>query len=320
LSMSTKMREVCCLATKKRRKEGSIMKKMIFVLVMLLMVSPVLADVNITASADVNGNSAVVTISYATTDSEAIRAVALDITLVGDACVVDVNCVNGDFTIYPGSINIAGDGSVSDYGSCLCDSSYAGTLAGLESNGVTLEMGSLYVGAPNAPADSGVLAELTIEGCDSVDVAIALNSIRGGVVLENPDDLVTVNATGTTAALDSCFIPECMKTTAPQYADWVAWGKPDCWCYAKQCKGDINGTPYFGKDVTLSDLNLFKLAFNKSTPDLELVANGICADLNQAAYFGKRVTLSDLNTFKLYFNQSVVPECDDTNYNFWLVP
>jgi len=299
------------------------MKKIIFVLVALLIASPVLADVDISAVADVNGNSAVVTISYAATASEAIRAIAIDITLVGDACVVDVDCVNGDFYIYPGSINIAGDGSVSDYGSCLCDDSYAGTLAGLESNGVTLEMGSLYeAGVENPPADANVLAVLTIEGCDSVDVVIALNAIRGGVVLEEPNDTPTVHLTGDTAALDTCFEPLCMKLTAPEYTDWETWGKPNCWCYAKQCRGDLNGGSFIGKPVTMADLNLFKLAYNKSDVDLQGVADGICADLNHAAFIGKRVTMTDLNTFKLYYNQleAAVPECDMTNYNFWLVP
>ena len=121
------------------------MKKIIFVLVALLIASPAMANVNLSISEisnDGDGNS-VVKISYTATAGEKIRAIALDVTLEGTATITDVNCVNGDFTIYPGSINIAGDGTVSDDGSCLCDDSYAGTLGGLGTTGATLEMGSL---------------------------------------------------------------------------------------------------------------------------------------------------------------------------------
>jgi len=123
---------------------------------------------------------------------------------------------------------------------------------------------------------------------------------------------------------------ECIKTTAPEYADWVLpiWNKPDCWCYKKQCKGDINGSSFLGKPITLSDLNVFKAAFNQVDSVVEGIDGGICADLNHAAFLGKRVTLSDLNVFKANFNviESLVDCCDDNQdcvleatdkYNFW---
>ena len=114
-----------------------------------------------------------------------------------------------------------------------------------------------------------------------------------------------------------------MKETAPEYSVWQDWGEPNCWCYARQCRGDTNGSSFFGKPVTISDLEVCKCAFNKSDADLlRDCPNGICCDLNHASFFGKRVTLSDLNTFKLYFNlpEASVPECDKTNYNFWETP
>lgn len=323
MSISTKISGVRCPTMKKRRKVGSIMKKMLFVLVALLIAAPAMADVNLSLTEVSNdGNEAVIAISYTTTAGEAIRAVAIDLSSDGDANIVDVNCVSDDFTIYPGSINIAGSGEVSDDGSCLCDDSYAGTLGGLDTNGVTLEMGSLYVGAANAPADSGVLAEITVAGYDAVDVCVTLNAIRGGVVLEDPDAAVTVGLDCTTVTLNPVPVTDCVKSSAPFYADWQAWGEPDCWCYAKQCRGDLNGSSFIGKPVSLADLNLFKLAFNLGDVDLAAVANGICADLNHASFIGKRVSLADLNTFKLYFNlaEASVPECDNTNYNFWVTP
>jgi len=94
-----------------------------------------------------------------------------------------------------------------------------------------------------------------------------------------------------------------------EYEIWVQWNKPECWCYDRQCQGDINGASFFGKPVTLSDLAVFKAAFHKTDEQLRLVPDGICADLNHLPFFGKRVSLSDLTTFKQYFNlpESQVP-------------
>jgi len=106
-----------------------------------------------------------------------------------------------------------------------------------------------------------------------------------------------------------CIADDCFPQEHPDYQEWVIVGKPACWCYLKQCYGDTNGASFFGKPVTLSDLNLFKAAFNQS----ELPEGGICADLDHSSFFGKRVTLGDLNIFKQYFDlpESQVPDCFD---------
>ena len=294
------------------------MKKMLFILVALLIASPAMADVDITATADVNGNSAEITISYAVTAGEDIRAIAVDITLVGDACVVAVDCVNGDFTIYPGSINIAGDGSVSDDGSCLCDAGYAGTQAGLETDGVTLEMGSLYeIGVEDPPADSNVLAVLTIEGFDDVNVCVALNAIRGGVVLEDPDEAVTVNLDCVTAGLDAPAPTDCMMASHPDHAMWLTRGKPDCWCNRRQCKGDIDGLMEGPIPVSLNDLIAFRTFFN--IPITAVPAGFECADFDAANEGPIPVSLNDLVIFRVSFNlpATAVLECDGTHINFW---
>jgi len=121
---------------------------------------------------------------------------------------------------------------------------------------------------------------------------------------------------------------DCMKETAPEYATWVDWNKPCCWCCRKQCRGDINCASFFGKPVTLCDLDIFRDAFNKPDESLRQHPLLICADLNHEPFFGKRVTLSDLEIFKQYFNKPVelVPCCDldedciltpEDKYNYW---
>ena len=114
---------------------------------------------------------------------------------------------------------------------------------------------------------------------------------------------------------------ECMMPTHPDYADWVLMDKPDCWCYRKQCRGDINGRSFLGKPVTGIDLIIFQSA-GFGGPVLPPPPGAECADLNHAAFLGKRVTGADLIIFKAYFNlpDANVPDCDDTHINFWIEP
>ncbi|MHC4498101.1 MAG: GEVED domain-containing protein [Planctomycetota bacterium] len=111
---------------------------------------------------------------------------------------------------------------------------------------------------------------------------------------------------------------DCLSITAPEYADWVSLGKPDCWCYRRQCRGDIDGIQTGPFHVAIPDLALFKLCFNQFVlpPGCE------CADLDHMQTGPFRVAIPDLGIFKTYFNQFVVPQCDQIPiytgpYNFW---
>lgn len=312
------------------------MKKILIALVVLVFAAPAMATVTITATQTPDTNEVV--ISFTSDETNRIRAFGLDVQLNNDANIVAVIpamagvCTETDkgYGIFPGTIQIDALGNITDVGSIAAEYGDlpGDTLPGPpDGNGVTLEAASLYapVGSDvNAPLQSGVLCTLILDA--DTCLTISANVSRAGptgVVMENPDEVVTV------VYPSECIEYvhpgpgiECMKDTAPEYADWGAWGKPDCWCYAKQCRGDINGQSFFGKPVVLSDLNIFKLAFNKTDLELAQVTDGICADLNHASFFGKRVVLSDLNIFKLYFNllEAQVPECDKTNFNDWCVP
>jgi predicted phosphodiesterase len=118
----------------------------------------------------------------------------------------------------------------------------------------------------------------------------------------------------------------CLRNIEDQeYADWEDWGRPDCWCYQRQCRGDTDGQLEFGRPVGLLDLNLLKAAFGKDDQQLAQIPNGICADVDHEPAFGKRVALSDLNILKDYFGLADVPACDaepiNTGpYNFWTSP
>jgi hypothetical protein len=257
------------------------MKKIVFAFMVVLIASTAWAvDVTINSAADGN----VVTISYVL-DAGApnnIRAFALDITV--DACGVidDVNCLNADYYIYPGSINISG-GEVQDYGDCVCNQGDypSDTLGGIGTQGVTVEMASLYEGDGNAPPASGDLLELTIGGCDDVNVAIAENAIRGGIVLEDPSVDPDVVLNGTQVNLDSCY-DGCFDQLHADFAEWQSVGEPDCWCYTYQCEGDADGLStgtlkdgYFY--VTNEDLTILLNAWKKDPLD----PGDICADFTR---------------------------------------
>ncbi|MBW8040790.1 MAG: hypothetical protein FVQ85_12405 [Planctomycetes bacterium] len=109
-----------------------------------------------------------------------------------------------------------------------------------------------------------------------------------------------------------CIADDCLSETAREYDIWVQWDRPCCWCCRYQCRGDINCASFLGKPITLSDLNIFKAAFNQHEEYFLINPGWICADLNHDGFLGKRVTLSDLNIFKQYFFfGSNIPQCDE---------
>ena len=304
------------------------MKKILLTLLVLVFASPAMATVTITLDHVQDTN--VVTIGFTSDEINLVRAFGMDVTLDNDANIISATGLSADYWVYPGTIQIAANGDVTFYGSIAAEYGDlpSDTLVGPpDGNGVTLEAASLYApvgpGSPNAPAKSGDLAEIIV----NIDcrLCVSANVSRAGatgVVMENPDEVVTVVYGCVDVNVKDPDPRECVKAGTALYDEWAAWDKPLCWCYAKQCRGDLNGSSFFGKPVTLTDLNLFKLVFNQPDAVVEGIEGGICGDLNHSAFFGKRVTLTDLNMFKLYFNLAEldVPECDKTDYNWWETP
>jgi len=150
-------------------------------------------------------------------------------------------------------------------------------------------------------------------------VCFSEDTLRGGVV-DTTGAAMTVTLPG---CVNVPVITDCLKDLGGQeYDDWAAFGKPDCWCFRRQCKGDADNLiagPYW---VNSGDLSLFKSAFNQSP----LPAGGICCDFDHMAAGPYRVASTDLTVFKTYFNQATVPQCDANGdgvleagdkYNFW---
>jgi len=232
------------------------MQKLVLLMAVLAVAAPALATtVTVTATCDAN----VVTLRY-TTDGNQPRAFALDIVCSKDANIVKVEpllpAAEKGYWVYPGTIDII-NGEVNDYGTPVSPEYYPETKQG--PNAMTIEMGSLYVGGPNKPATNANFLRFGLKGPKGGGtsvITITENTIRGGIVMEDPNENPTVTLTGCTVTfpnLNDCF-PNTTGYTA-QYADWVTYGKPDCWCgqYAKlvpmppsgtwkyQCYGDAKG-------------------------------------------------------------------------------
>jgi hypothetical protein len=197
---------------------------------------------------------------------------------------------------------------VNDY-TPVADPCDPGALGGLGTDGITIEMGALYYptddNSPNAPPNQGQLFKLALS--EPASVTVTLNEIRGGVVLTNPDVAAAVDlsqATGIAIDEGSDVFPP----THPKYDEWVAVGKPDCWAYPRQCRGDADGRAIAGKTGTYyvgtDDLNILMAAWQVREqpfgPGIASIENGICADFardqegsSKTGYY--RVGTNDLN-------------------------
>lgn len=319
----TKMQRDVSFREEEKRKEGLLMKRLSVLLAVLVLAGPTLAAVRIIVEPD--GNTAA--IKYET-DGEKVRAFALDITVDAGTIVGISDFIRGESTaekpgygIFPANfsryITVDADTGevaawdIDDY-TPVADPCDPGALGGLGTDGITIEMGALYYPAndnsPNAPGDSGTLCRLTLS--TTANVTVSLNEIRGGVVLTDPDvaatvDLIQASALTVTTASNG----DLLASSHPDYAEWVAVGKPACWAYPRQCHGDADGvadgdasTGYYY--VGPRDLDVLVAAWQVKEPPfgpgIASIENGICADFardkegDEATGF-YRVGMTDLN-------------------------
>ncbi len=257
-----------------------------------------------------------VAINYdATTESQLVRAFALDV-IATDGNIVDISDYyvgddNRGYGIFPANFSryITVNPTTGDVES-WDDPNYTpvappdtpGALGGLGTNGITIEMGSLY--DTGAPSKTGMLCTVTVsEG--ATKLCVNGNAIRGNIVMEDGSERVPVEACG----FDLCPL-DCFPSTFTTYFDWVMYGKPNCWCNSAamcggpssqlgdyQCDGDASGKPYLttGWRVYTDDLNIIAANWKRKisgTPP----ANP-CADISHKGYLtiGWRVYTDDLS-------------------------
>jgi hypothetical protein len=151
-------------------------------------------------------------INYQCTAGEVVRAFALDVTVDQGQILAITNFLRGPSTpatrgygIFPASFrdNVTvtsgsnANWDVTGYSPlAVVADNPGGTLPGLNSSGVTLELGALW--DPNvpaaAPASSGTLCALQLS--QTANVTITANVIRGGIIGSPPDLPITPRFSG----------------------------------------------------------------------------------------------------------------------------
>lgn len=283
------------------------MKTLIFPLLVAVLAAPAWATIAIQVT-DLGGGKAAIDYS----GTELARAFALDVTVdagtieaVSDFAVGDDNNGYGIFpanfgrfiTVDPVSGDVT-DWAIAGY-TPVADPNDPGALSGLGTNGITLEMASLY--DTKAPPLQGRLCVLTVS--ESCKVSVTTNATRGNVVLENASQ-ATVDLAGATNV-------QVGSTSGGGYTgahpdEWQAVGKPDCWIASlnpRQCRGDADGASQ-GKQqfwVSTNDLDILIAAWNKPLEQISTLKVGnvpvICADFDHLSQ-GKskfRVSTNDLD-------------------------
>jgi hypothetical protein len=255
------------------------MKKIIFALVVLMLTAPAWAEVLITCQ-QAAPNDPNVIVSYANTETQSVRGIALNI-VVDKGKILEVECLSSAFGyyIYPGSVDIEGgqEPTGEGWGTCVCDADkYDDTLPGPpDSNGVTIEMASLY--SPNdpdhntAPDDVGNLVRIKVE--TNCCITIAKNVLRAGVVMEDATS-VEPNSPG-------C----CVTGIDPN--------EGTCWD-PYECQGQPLGDATCDGSINFADLGPVKISFFKSYPDPNY---NCCADFNR----DRTVNFADLGPIKVNF-------------------
>lgn len=297
------------------------MRKMIFALVVVMLATPAWAAVNISIADLGNGQAA---IEYSGT--ELARAFALDITVdAGTINAIDQYAVGDDnngYGIFPANFSRyitvdATSGEVSDWAvagySPVADANDPGALGGLGTDGITIEMGSLYDTA--APALSGRLCVLTVS--TACNMSVTTNATRGNVVLEDASE-AAVGLVGTT---DVSVSGVGAAYTVRYPAEWEAVGKPDCWVASinpRNCHGDADGASQ-GKTnywVSTNDLDVLIEAWGKTFAQIDgQEKNGtplICADFDNLGQ-GKskyRVSTDDLDILTVNWQKANLPDPD----------
>ena len=239
------------------------MKKVMLILAVLAIAVPAMAEtVAIKAEVvdDVNG---IVQISYEVTGGEnRVRALALNVTVtdgniisVDDYFVGECNLTERGYGIFLGNIQIDIEGDVTDYGSPVAPGDAPSALGGINTDGVTLEMGSLYEDT-NTPALSGTLCTVTVDTLPTTLCVTLEDTARGGIVMEDvttPD--VNLNEACVLVELEGC-----------------------------QCFGDVSGLTLGVPDgvVDISDLSYFVGYLTPYSPSyIAPVAPGYeCLDLS----------------------------------------
>ena len=239
------------------------MKKLLLILVVLGVAAPSVAGTINFAATDDGANGTCTITYYVTGGGVAPVAMGLEVEVTSGNPIKNVTDMDSFFDIY---MDYAYDDPCNyTYGAGhpIADPCGPGAIT-LPQSKFVISMGGL--GGPTKPPtkfpkmgtkkDPVVVAVLHSDG-GSAGV-ITVNVLRGGVIDEDAEPMDPNGPTAPDGDLQMPFtISECMPLAATTadfgwldrpvdkgsttYAEWAAVGKPRCWCYQAQCRGNADG-------------------------------------------------------------------------------
>ena len=231
----------------------------------------------------------------------------------GEPVPADKDMIPVLYSVYMGSIqfNTQDPNYVTDFGDPIAPSDhippYPETEGGLNTTGITVEMGSLYPVGGTQPPAFGDLFKIQLTdplSAGSCVLTITPNNARGQAVME---DAINGRSAANIYAPEGCEVtfacpyvvgqprfydelgnPGANITTA-NHAAWVAAGSPDCWCCPHHGYGDVNGDGFINpNDVSLVN-NAFLAGISPPIPP-----NYIRCDVNHDGFINPN-DVSDVN-------------------------
>jgi hypothetical protein len=267
------------------------MRKIVLALLVLLLTVPAMATVEVRCAQVSDTNQVIVT--YDVDDGNNFRAFGIEISVDNGASISGIDVNDADYWVFPGSIDINEAGGVNDVGSAIAEQ---------DSNSFILEMGSLYkVGSDEdhntVPPTSGSLCSFMVSS--DCNVAIANDAARGGVVMEDIDKTFAPGY----VSLIGCQVTGCFPSGHADYQAWLDAGAPSCWCYTRQCHGDVDNIADGGTKtgywyVGNGELDLLIAAWKilepndgsayPGGPGVASVTNGVCANFDHVTDGGTK--------------------------------
>ena len=305
------------------------MKKLLVAMLVAVLCVPALADVDVTLvdNGDLSFNILL------NTNGEAVRGLALKVVCNGGSQALDID--DSSFAEFNTCIDWAysngGYDNIGDGHPFALDGD-----PGVAADGATtfvVSMGYLDQSEGQLPySNTSATVIATVKVGAEGEVCVTEDALRGGIV---GDAALTVNMPDC-ITLNGGPIPA-VKESAPFYADWVAFGSPDCWAFEKNCKGDAEGAQAdkVGKwYVGTEDLNILLAAWQRyeatdsinglTYTGLNGTSDLVCADFDHLPQSDKvgswRVGTQDLNILLAGWQQydPAVATCPLDWQGYWI--
>jgi hypothetical protein len=129
------------------------------------------------------------------------------------------------------------------------------------------------------------------------------------------------NADNSPRTVNVRYVVECMSPNHPDYSEWVDVGRPECWCYPRQCHGDADGLQDGDPKVGLyyvwsGDLALLSAGWKRGYSGNPATDPWICADFDhkeegdpKTCYV--RIWSGDLSIMLTNWKSNPPPDCLD---------